>query len=635
MAESLASIACTRNEPAAGLRRGAAAITELPSEAQERSGDEHSFDVPDGQGRLRDRAASRLLAYGDRVPAAGALSALTLFVVVTNLLWVHSHRAGLPFDIDEAGYLQRAIRDGDALGHGGLTGLWDAYRLRDPQAPMLPISAGILHQVTGVGPTGLIAGEQLFVAIAVLSAFLIARRLDRRLLPALVVAGCVAALPAVTDGGRSFAFAVPAAALMTASLASQLAAGDFKRLRPALVWGVLLGLATLTRTVMLALLPALVVAVLLRLLLTRARPGQWANLAAGLLVALAVAATWYSATWRPVWDYLTGYGYGQQAGGYGAGHSLLSWGWWTHRITHAANTEIFFPLSLAAVVCSVAIASRLVRSDRRWAHEPWRVASGFLTTGWGTLTVVLVVDYLVLSSTQNTGSDFELPLLPAAAALLISGAAQAGRWTGRVALVVATVSAIFAFVAANGVLPGGPVRKHVELGRFDLVGYDDRGPLLFYSSRFVPPASAGSEPLLRRWQIANETLAGTLFLVASQHGTAAPVVFFAVQDPFVNTNSLALLAQERGISLPIGLLVPPAQAGESLAAQLQDPARGVPDAILIGSPSRDSAAAEFSPLSAKDMNRARAAARRDGFTQATAIRLPDGRSLELWWRTLR
>ena len=30
---------------------------------------------------------------------------------------------------------------------------------------MLPISAGVLHRITGVGPTGLIAGEQIFVVM--------------------------------------------------------------------------------------------------------------------------------------------------------------------------------------------------------------------------------------------------------------------------------------------------------------------------------------------------------------------------------------------------------------------------------------------------------------------------------------
>jgi 4-amino-4-deoxy-L-arabinose transferase-like glycosyltransferase len=63
---------------------------------------------------------------------------------------------------------------------------------------------------------------------------------------------------------------------------------------------VIFGLATLTRTVMLALLPAAVLAALVRLALARARPRQWVKLGAGLLVATLTASSWYTATWHVV-----------------------------------------------------------------------------------------------------------------------------------------------------------------------------------------------------------------------------------------------------------------------------------------------------------------------------------------------
>ncbi len=339
-----------------------------------------------------------------------ALAALTIFVVVTNLLWVRSNREGLPFDIDESGYLQRAIRDGDALHTGGLSGFWHAFRVRDAQAPLLPMVSGLWREISNAGPVGLIAGEQLFVAIAVVSTFLIARRLDRRLLPALVAAACTAALPAIVDGGRSFAFAVPATALMTATLASQLAAADYRRLRPALGWGLLLGLATLTRTVMLALLPALVLAAIVLLLARRAAPRQWANLAAGLVVAFLTAATWYSATWRPVWDYLTSYGYGQQAAGYGRDASASRSHRWTYRLVHASDTMILLPLTVAGIICAAVIAAGSRTPRTGGCARGGASALDVCSSPWGTLILVLVVDYVVLSTTRNAGSDFELTL---------------------------------------------------------------------------------------------------------------------------------------------------------------------------------------------------------------------------------
>jgi hypothetical protein len=607
------------------------AITEIPAEARE-TGDEQSIDEADGPVGTRERVMRALVENRDRVTATVALSALMLVVVATNLLWVRNHRRGLPFDIDEAGYLQRALRDGDALSHGGLSGLWDAFRIHDPQAPLLPITAGVLHDVTGVGPTGMIAGEQIFVIVAVVGAFLIARLLGAGLLAALIAAACVAALPGVVDGGRGFGFGVPAAAFMTATLAGQLAAGEFRRLRLAVVWGVFLGLATLTRTVMLALLPALVVAAIVRLLLTRAGLRQWANLVAGGLVALLVAGSWYSATWRPVWDYLTGYGYGSQAAGYGPGHSVLSWRWWTFRLENAAQNDVYLPLSLAGVVCLVVAASRLAHADRSWTRQPRQIATRFLSSGWGTLTIVLLIDYVVLSSTRNIGLHFELPLVPATAALLVSAASRSGRSGRLIALSVAAAAATFALVSANGLLPGGPESKPLTIGPFSMTEYDDRGPLLYYATLFVPGAASGSSSVLRQWERTDHLLADTLLAEGAQRGRPAPVVFFAVQNPFVNTNTLALRAQQRGISLPIGLLVSPKVAGESLAAQLVDARRGVPNVLILGQPSRNPRAAAFSPLQAKDMPAVRRAARTVGFERTSTLTMPDGRIMELWWR---
>ena len=583
---------------------------------------------------LGRRAAMRevVAAHRERLTAALAVGVLVAFVVVINLLWVRAHRRGLPFDIDEAGYLQRAIRDADALRTGGLTGLWHAFRVHDPQAPMLPITAAVVRQLTHVGPVGLIAGEQVFVAILIVATFVLARQLGADRVAAFVAAACAAALPGVIDGGRGFQFALPATALMTATLAAQLSAREFDRPGRAAFWGVLLGLSTLTRTLMLSLLPALVVAAVIRLALTRARVRQWAGFGLGLLLAAIVASTWYTATWRLVWDYLTSYGYGVHAADYGPDRPLVSWSRWTFRLVHAVNTDVYAPLTIAAIVCAAVAVSGLFRGGRTWHRRPLTVAAGFLRSGWGTVTFVVVFDYVLLSSTRNGGSYFELPLLPATAALLVSAAATSGRTGRAIALTAAAGAAAFSIVAAEGLLPGPASRNELTVGPLSAIAYDDRGPLVSYSTRFLPASKAGTESLLRRWQRSNVALADTLLTGAANRGKPVPVVFFSVQDPFVNTNSLALLAQERGISLPIGVLVPPREAGgESLAKQLQDPARGVPDVMIIGPASANPAAKQFAPTVGTAA--VRKAATLDGFRHSGDVVLPDGRDMQLWWRS--
>jgi hypothetical protein len=54
---------------------------------------------------------------------------------------------------------------------------------------------------------------------------------------------------------------------------------------------------------------------------------------------------------------------------------------------------------------------------------------------------------------------------------------------------------------------------------------------------------------------------------------------------------------------------------------------------VIGPPSANDAAAAFSPLSADEMPAARAAARADGFHLSGSVTLPDGRGMQLWWRS--
>ena len=338
-----------------------------------------------------------------------ALGALSALMVLVNLLWIRAHRRGLPFDIDEAGYLQRAIRDADALRDGGLSGLWHAFRLPDPQAPLLPITAGVVRDVTHAGPMGLIATEQLFVVVLIVATYALARQLGAGIAPAVVAAACAAALPGVIDGGRGFGFALPATALMTATLAAQLAAREFHRPERALVWGLLLGLTMLTRTMMLALVPTVVAAALIRLSLARARPRQWASFGLGLVVAALVASTWYTATWHLVWDYLTSYGYGVHAGDYGPPRPFLSWTKWTFSGVHVVNTEVYAPSRSPRSSAPPPRPAALVRRPT-WLAHPRAVAAGFLRSGWGTVTFVVVVDYALLSSTRNVGSHFELPL---------------------------------------------------------------------------------------------------------------------------------------------------------------------------------------------------------------------------------
>jgi hypothetical protein len=545
----------------------------------------------------------------NRVPGAWVgLGARVLGTVAVNLWWIAARRRGLPFDIDEAGYLQRAVRNADALRAGGLSRLVSTVRQPDPQAPLLTVTAGVFHWLTGAGPYRMLAIEQVFYVMAVGATYWGARRLTTRGW-SLVAAVMVASLPGLVTPSRQFAFAVPAAAMLTATLAAQLHADDYRSLPMSLLWGGFLGVTTLSRTVVLALLPPLILAAVLRVVVSRPDRRQVLNLGAGLTLGGLIGATWYSATWRPVLDYLTGYGYGAQASHYGAGHSVLSWGWWTFRLRLALNTEVFAPLAVVLAVCLVAGAVGLIRRARLGpdAGRRTRAAIGrFASDPHAAVWFLVVGGYLVLSTSRNSGSWFELPLLPAAVMLAISAASRTEPRVRPLLGGLSVAAAAVSFAGVSGGLPGVSASAvSISAGRTSLTVFDGRGSLLTYATGTGggcrpggPCDPSGSAPgetsYLRQWLRPSQQMASLLHDIAIRRGFG-PVVFFAVQDPFFNTNTVDLeyqLAFAR--SLPTGLLDTGDQAPTAAVAQLQDPARGQPNLVITGPPPAVPAARAFS-----------------------------------------
>jgi hypothetical protein len=580
----------------------------------------------------------------------GALLALLLAVSLTaNILWVVRWRHGLPLDINEAGYLQRAVSDGTAISSGGLTGLWQALHTSDAQAPLVPALAGLVRALTGAGPTGLTLTQQLFLVVLGISTYSLARRLTSRRW-ALLAAGLVAVIPGIVEAGRTFDFALPATAMVTAVLATQLWAGDFSSSRRSLMWGIMLGLAALTRSMLLGLLPALVLAAALRLLAGDRRGRRLAHLAAGLAAGAGVAAIWLSAAWNSVVAYVLSYAYGSNASASGQVSPLLSWSRWTSRLVTMAQADLYLPLTLALGLCLLAGA---ITAAWRWSRRSTasvrphprlsRRAAAAAAGDAATVVIFLAWGYLALSSTDDAGSELVMPLLPALVVLAVICASRVP-WPAAPRLAVCCLLAgALACADQAALLPGAPSDfSYVSLGRFSIALVDGRGTLLSYADYFedggcptVAPCGLVTRggtrlPALRAWMEPAQRMATILESDAAANDRS-PVVFFAVQDPFFNVNTVGLDYQlEYGRLLPTGLLRPPGQAGMSLVQQLEDPQLGEPNLVILGTPPKLPAARAFSPLSTDVA--ALAAVRADGFSYDGAITLPDGRVMQVWWK---
>jgi hypothetical protein len=255
------------------------------------------------------------------------------------------------------------------------------------------------------------------------------------------------------------------------------------------------------------------------------------------------------------------------------------------------------------------------------------------------LWIFVVLGYVILSTSQNSGSAFELPLLPAICILAASVASRSFRgfrpWLAGVCVVAAAVS----FAGASDGIPGVASASEVaSVGPIHVVAFDDRGQLLRYASstgggcRVHAPCHAfetmpGETAYLAQWIRPSERMASFLHAYAGAH-TCDPVVFFAVQDPLFNTNTVDLSYQLAfRTSLPTGLLKTPRDAGASLSAQLNDPEFGRPNVVITGPASPVSP--RFSRLAGGSSGLR--ALRRDGFAAVGRIGLPDGRTMRVWW----
>jgi 4-amino-4-deoxy-L-arabinose transferase-like glycosyltransferase len=570
------------------------------------------------------------------------LAGVLCFAVSVNVWWISAHRPGLPFDIDESGYLQRAIRDGQALHASGLGGLWSALRLPDPQAPLLPMTGGVVHWITGAGPYGLLNVSQIFYVLAVVATYWAARSIMNRNW-SLVAALMAASAPGVVESSRAFSMAIAATATLIAALAVQVHTRGFRSLWLTLLWGGLLGLAAVSRTIVLAFLPGLVLAAVATLAATRAKRRQFLHVGAGLLLGLLIAGAWYSATWHVVLRYLTSYGYGPEANRYGASRSVFSLGWWTFRLNETVNMDLFAPMALAVLACALggAAAWWVRRSKRQESGDRGESALRFFGKPEAVMVIFVLWGYLVLSTTDNTGALFELPFIPVVLVLAAWAASRSLRQVRPYLAGVCVLAAAVSFAGMSDALPGtSSASRSVSVGWFSVTAFDGRGTLLGYAGKAggacrprIPCVRSGTMPgenaYLAEWLAPSQSMATLLHATAAQHG-CDPVVFFATEDPLFNTNTVDLDYQLRfSTALPTGLLKARDEVGgEGALRQLNDPELGQPNLVITGRPSAEDPT--FSPTVGYRF--AIQALRADGFVAVAGLRLPDRRVMTVWWK---
>jgi hypothetical protein len=575
---------------------------------------------------VRPGSASRRLAL---TRTAGVLVAVIVCVmVVLHVVWLVRFRRGYVTEWDESGYLQYALSNFDALHDQGLWTFAKTVGGRGTFGPLLPFVTSLAYPIVGRGIFGSFLVLPLFFAGLVGAVFGLARNLVADSW-AVVAALAVAAIPAVTDYTRLFHFALPATACMTAALWALVRSDGLRRAGWAVAFGLFVALTLLARTMTVAYIPGLALAVGTQFLVEAPAPELRAkirNLAFAVGTIGLVAGPWYIRNARSVYDSLVGTGYGEGATPYGRHYSFASWGYWTKELRVdlsyfglplASALLLFFGVALAYLVAG---RPRLNRTSRPRSAR----AAGVLA-----LVVVVLEGYLVLTSSRNEGTGFPLPWLPVLVVLGVVAAASIPVRAVRVTLAgILAVLSVGAVMSKSGWIESLATVRTVAVPGLGRVAVTDGRGLI---QREVGGDGYDIRPLTRRlpamhkqWLPLARDVVGWSLRRAERQGESLSLTL-GLDDRIFANSRLTLAAQLwYHLYLPVHYVrsFPDGDTPSSYRRQLLLPQPK--NALVTGDP----------PPSGGTVTRwkVEAAARSLGFKPVKSFTMPDGRRIQIWWR---
>lgn len=559
-----------------------------------------------------------------------AVAVGVLLLMALNLWWVLTYRKGFPLNVDEAGYTSIALTDWLGFHNGGLHGWWSAFQSQTPTAPLVPALTSVLLIVK----QGIMEGFAVLIGFFALLAFAAYGLGERLAGPRL---GALAALAVATSEGallfsREYVFALPATALLSCAVYALLRSERMRVRRWAIACGAAVGLLVLARTMAVAFAPGVFAAALVGMLAIDRTDlkRRFLNLAFAAVAAVLVAGTWYFHNLKPVWEYLTNFGYGSESAYFGAQHSVVSWARFKRILDQIVYDDLLLPLAVLVLIGLAALAVVAVR--RVWAAEDRREALLRLAASDAfAIGVVFAAGFAALMTSRNAGNGFTLPV----AMLLPPLAVLAVRYY-RVAAV--PVAALIAAIAALNVASTSSLWEGLAKPRFVSVpGFGEQAwlngtPRTVGAIRVqVPGPSTKFVSRDRGWPEADQRLADQLLRRIYAGGLTSGVVAFSSRNRAISSNSVGLaLLLYHDTSIPFTQLeAEPDDTVANYTRQLRDVGHGPPGMLLTMSRNTD----DFPPLVTQA--KAEAAARRIGFHRVWATTLPDGRRLRLWVRPAR
>jgi hypothetical protein len=383
----------------------------------------------------------------------------------------------------------------------------------------------------------------------------------------------------------------------------------------------------LARTMTIGFIPGIVLAAIVYAVFDRSdRLRRFLILAGSLLLAVATAATWLWPDGRYVFGYLLNFGYGTHAVEYGPSQVRFGFAdWLCTAQTFVAYVYLpHFLMMLAGALSLLWVAGlSLVR-------DGFSALRGFAFANVLPIVIYVAEALVALTSTQNKGSAFIAPMVPAMIVLAVWSCSKLSRnqvyqWAMVTAAILAAVLATVPLIDLNlsriwtiDVPILGP--STILDGRGEIQHYEGFGGFAT-TNPSVPIDSADGTAWV-------EVSAATATKIR-QMGGAQPVTAFGFRHFMYNVNTVGLQEWIKDGSQTRFVMVDPIVTGDSMAGDLNWLTHGdAATACLLLTCEGDKA--QIPPL--LDDARMVDAAKQAGFQNVAQWALPNGQTVLLWKR---
>jgi hypothetical protein len=546
-------------------------------------------------------------------------TSLTCCLLILQFNFIITERVFPFLDIDESGYLARAVQLHKTLETGGFLPFLESSLNGPAFAPLLPTSASLLFSVVGENPTlAILINAILFSLIAILT-FVLVKDVAGNL--AGWFAGIVIlAVPEFIDFSRAFNFAVPVAFFGLLAIVAERKSENFTKLNWSLIVGLSLSGMVLSRTMAIAFVPAFVLGALLSIRIKKPKNklairNFWTAFALGM----GTAGIWYVPNAYAVAGYLFSFAYGPQSAEYGTRPPIWNPMSWIQYGRDFIDGVIYWPLALIfLIIIAIKVTQRFVPkigkipATRRnfWQDEL------FLTGIFGSGAL------LALISTKNSGSGFSLVLVPLLVILIASALHKINsKLISGVAIALSLGLLVATYVAkdSKNLTSQAIVFENPIIGNYPVLDPRSEYARYFQSGNQADTTSTSGSS--SAWASAIDE---TIRVIKKQGENCR--VDFGFRHTVFNVNSLELASGIAfGANFPARMVNPQveSQTVPSFSTWLSD--KNGPQCLVLTSRGKSG---EFSPfVETENLEKALALAQ---FSEILQKELPDGRLVKFW-----